>query len=216
MNKAVKFKARTSVVNYGDGRKFFEWRIHICQGDQIVGMEEGPARETIDRATALKAARERIAVLKSRRLFPVKVSKRNISHGRARCGYTCAIAEALSAHQERMGFSKRDYLFEVSPYGAFVHPRGIVLVDRIMGAEKAIPADDLPIMVTDGARNPYPESMMEWAMQFDDWAESKEYASIKDWRQDKGHSDGDSPCRPCPAWFVFDLDLLQPIDGDKP
>ncbi len=108
------FKVRVRTVEYGNRRKFAEYKILICRGGTVAGVEEGPFRETKDRSAALKAARARIAVLKSHRLYAIAVTNKHINDGEARSCHACAIAQALFHNQERMGYAKREFNFEVS------------------------------------------------------------------------------------------------------
>src|SRR5688572_25425653 len=164
----LKFTATSRLAEYGDGRTFYEYTILMSLGKRLVGMERGQRRATQERSPCLKAARERIAFLKSRRLFAIRITRQNISDGWARSCTECAIAMALSCNQERMGFDKYDFSFEVSPYGAFTDPRGIVLRNRDSADEKAVPAKQMPdIAIGVFSGRACSESMAEWAMQFD-------------------------------------------------
>lgn len=202
------FLARIKPVVYGDNKTFFEYRIEIFKGAQLVGIERGPRRETQARGDSLKAAHARIATLRSHRLFAVRVTRKNISDGDARNCSSCAIAQALWKNQERMGFNKHDFAFDVSPYGAWVEPRGIVL-RKVYGYDlMRLPADRLPDIAIEGRDGKaYSESMFEWAMRWDDWAESRGI-SVREWREERGLDSDERPSRPSPVSFVLDLDAM--------
>lgn len=201
------FEIRTRSIRYGDKRTFIEYKILMFDGAKLVGIEDGPRRSFEDRPAALRAARRRIKVLRSHRLFAVRVTRKNISDGEARNCNTCAIAQALWHNQERMGLPRSTYSFEVSPYGAFSSPRGIVL-RRYDDSEKRIPPVDLPELVLgQSAKHIFQEGLSEWAMRWDDWAEFR-YMSAKEWRE---LYDEDLPYRPGPCSFVLDLDAMQEV-----
>src|SRR5690242_15319592 len=100
---ALTFAVRTHSVKYGDNRTFLEYTILMLHAGKLVGIEEGPRRSTPERLAALKAARQRIAVLRSQRLFAIRVTRKHISDGEVRNCNTCAISQALWHNQERMG-----------------------------------------------------------------------------------------------------------------
>lgn len=224
---AITFKVRTRTIEYGDRRKFVEYRILFCHRGRVVGAEDGPRRTTPDRAGARKAARARIAVLRTRRLYAIAVTRKHITDGEARNCNTCAISQALWHNQERMGFPKREFSFRIEPYGFMSNVRGITL-SRIYGdIERALPVDELPDLVwtvrdrtspiyalrspnSCGGEKVYPESMVEWAMRFDDWAESR-FMSLKEWRDKHSAEPDERPCRPGPVSFVLDLDAFSPV-----
>lgn len=205
----ITFRVRTRTVEYGDSKKFAEYQILMYRGRKLAGYEEGPRRETQHRSGALKMARQKIRILNSHRLYVINVTRQNITDGEARNCNTCAISQALWNNQERMGFAKSEFNFEVSPYAAFIEPRGIVLSERYCGVEKHIPVDEMPELVS-GQRGKFifNESMEDWAMNFDDWAESR-YVSLGEWREAHGYEDDERPCRPSPASFVLDLDAMK-------
>lgn len=210
---ALVFKVTTRTPEYGDKKKFAEYKILMYQGAKLVGIEDGPRRETPRRADALKAARARIGELKAHRLFVIEVTKKHIADGEARNCQSCAISQALWQNQERMGFSKYEYGFEVCPYACFIAARGIVLGPKYADEDEIhIPEESLPEMVT-GSRGKqiFHESMVEWAMAFDDWGDSR-HMSLKEWREARGYDDGERPYRPSPASFVLDLDAMQPCE----
>lgn len=215
MSDRLRFEIRTRTVEYGDKRKFVEYQILMFDLRGVVGLESGPSRETVDRADAIKAARTRIRTLKTHRLFAVRVTKKHIEDGEARNCSTCAISQALWHNQERMGLSKYEYSFRVAPYACMVEADGLVLNPKY-GADGAvhIPEDQLPDMVLEGrgykGRIPN-ESMVEWAMSFDEWGDSR-YMSLSEWREERGYDDGERPYRPSPASFVLDLDAMLPLE----
>lgn len=215
MSDNLRFEMRTQTVTYGDKRKFYEYQILMLDLRGVVGFEAGPSRETTTRLGAIKAARSRIRVLKSHRLFGIRVTQKHIDDGDARNCFSCAISQALWHNQERMGLSKHEYSFRVSPYAAFVGADGLVLAPKYgSGDDLHIPDDQLPDMVVEGrgykGRIPN-ESMVEWAMTFDDWADSVGL-SLSEWREERGYRDGERPCPPSPASFVLDLDAMQPLE----
>jgi len=206
----IAFRIRTRTVEYGDNRRFIEYAVLMFRGQKLVGYEEGPRREALDRPSALKMARARIRTLASHRLYVINITRQNITDGEARNCNTCAISQALWDNQERMGFSKYEYNFEVSPYAAFMEPRGIVLCEKFGDNDIHLSADALPDMVS-GQRGKvvFNDSMEHWAMNFDDWGDSR-YMSLAEWREEHGYEDGERPYRPCPASFVLDLDAMKP------
>ena len=209
---SLRFKVRTVAITYGDDRTFREYRLLIYRGPKLVGYEEGPRRETATVSDCLRAARTRIQILKSHRLYAIKVTRKHISDGVGRDCRTCAISQALWHNQERMGFPKREYSFEVSPYAAFVEADGIRLRPEYGQEEEFhIPPEAMPDLVN-GRRGKYifNESMEEWAMRFDEWADSR-YTSLTDWREEHGYDDGERPYRPGPSSFVLDLDAFVPM-----
>lgn len=212
----IQFKARTRTVEYGDNRTFVEYQILMSDRQGLAGVEAGPNRETKTRNAALKAARARIRILKSHRLFAVRVTKQHIDDGDARNCHSCAISQALWHNQERMGLSKYEYSFEVSPYAAWVEARGIVLSKKYSDEDTLhIPEDEMPdLFIGQRGKHLFTESMMEWAMSFDEWSESK-YLSEEEWAEEqaeRGNDDTERPWRPSPASFVLDLDAMQPSD----
>lgn len=214
MSDPLRFEIRTQTATYCDNRKFVEYQILMRDLQGVAGLESGPSRETMTRADAIKAARSRIRVLKTHRLFAVRVTKQHIKDGEARDCSNCAISQALWHNQERMGLSKYEYGFRVVPYACMVEADGLVLGRKYSDDELHVPEDQLPDMVLEGkgykGRIPN-ESMVEWAMEFDDWGDSR-HMSLKDWREERGYDDGERPCPPSPASFVLDLDAMQPLE----
>lgn len=209
----IKFGVRVRSVEYGDKRTFFEYQILLSYRGRVAGIEEGPRRRTLDRASAICVARRRITVLRSYRLFVIGITRKHIDDGEARDCNTCAIAQALWHNQERMGLPKSQFRFEVSPYGGFIDPRGIVLADRYGDHESTIPAPQMPLLVNRIIKGrTYPESMPEWAMRFDEWAESR-YMSLAEWREEHGYDDDERPYRPAPCSFVLNLDDMRTSGG---
>jgi hypothetical protein len=202
------FAVKTQGVRYGDNRTFFEYRIVMMHKGTLAGIEDGPRRSAPDRPAAAKAARQRIKFLRSRRLFVIRVSRKHISDGEARNCNTCAISQALWHNQERMGFPKSERRFEVSTYGAFIEPRGIVLRERWGQEIRRLPATELPeIAVCAIKGRAYSEGMAVWTMGWDEWAESR-CMSLDEWREKHGYTDGERPLRPGPCSFVLDLDAM--------
>lgn len=101
---------------------------------------------------------------------------------------------------------------EVSPYGAFGSARGLVLRSREDDTEKNIPPGKLPLIVTSwirsGVSGSYDDTMMEWAMMWDEWAESR-HVSLAEWREYNGRDKDERPCRPSPCSFVLDLEAFK-------
>jgi hypothetical protein len=58
-------------------------------------------------------------------------------------------------------------------------------------------------------RRYYSESMVDWAMRWDEWAESRNM-DLGDWREHHGYDDGERPCKPGPISFVLDLAAFAP------
>jgi hypothetical protein len=214
MSDQIDIKIRTKAVLYGDDRTFIEYKIQFWHREELVGLESGPHRQNEGRPAALKSARARVAVLRRHRLYAVRVTRKHISDGQARDCNSCAIAQALWHNQERMGLPKREWDFEVSPYG-WGNARGIVLGRRHESYPENIPADGLPKIVfrgTDYRGRPdlHGTSMVEWAMGWDDWAESRQM-SLSEWRKEHASEPDERPWRPSPSAFVLDLDAFKPM-----
>lgn len=209
----MQFEITTNRTVYGNGKAFREYRILMIDVGGVVGIEAGPRRDTVSALAARQASRERIAVLRSHRLFGIRVTKKHIEDGDARNCHSCAISQALWHNQERMGLSKCEYAFEVSPYACMIEARGIVL-SRKYSHEDAlhIPEDEMPDLFTgQRGKHLFTESMVEWAMAFDDWGDSR-HMLIREWREMHGYQDGETPWRPSPASFVLDLDAMRPFE----
>lgn len=212
----ILFEVKTERHRYGDRRVFHDYLIVMSFRGRVVGVERGPSRTHKRPSQARQAARERVRLMQSHRLYVVRVTDKHIKDGDARSCHTCAIAQALWHNQERMGYPKGKWSFEVSPYGSIFSspPRGIVLGDYWGdGKLRHIPAREMPQVVTAAKRLParfYDESMYEWTMHWDDWAESR-CMSLKDWREMHGYDDGERPSRPTPCSFVLDLDAFVPM-----
>lgn len=208
---SLTFRCATRMHKYGDGKSFADFTISMYQGARLVGIEHGDLhRSTTNRSDAIRLARQRVKALRSHRLFVIPVTKKNIDDGQARDCSQCAIAQALYSSQERMGLDRFNYRFEVSPYGAWTESRGIVLNGSYGGDEQwRIPVEHLPQMVINyrrkGFASSYNEGMMEWAMRFDEWEESRG-VSLKEWREEHGYDKDEYPNRPSPCAFVLDLD----------
>lgn len=205
--KSITFKASVRAQKYGDRRTFMEFRILMFHKNRLVGIEDGPRRETTTRPEAIREARRRITALKSRRLFVIRITRKHISDGEARSCNTCAIAQAIWHNQERMGFPKRIFSFEISPYGGmFSEARGIVIGHEYRDEpDRHIQADELPklaIGVFNGRAAS--EDMATWAMNFDDWAEYRSM-SAREWRESKSD---DLPSYPGTCSFVLDVDAF--------
>lgn len=210
--QSLTFEPFVRMVPYGDQRRFAEYRILMFQRGRLVGIEDGPHRRFIRYAEALQAARARIRTLGWRRLFVVRITEADIRNGEARDCSNCAIAQALWHNQERMGLPRRDWAFWVSPYGFFAASErlGIRLQKRFFGDECLhLPSDALPDMVHPGAApGAMFDSMIEFAMSFDDWEESR-HMSLKEWREKNGSAPDERPYRPGPRSFVLNLDAFQ-------
>lgn len=211
-NNLLAFKVSAPQVTYGDNRKFPEYRIYMFAAGKPVGIEEGPRRTYLTRYDAVKAANQRIKELLAHRLYIVRVTNKHIADGEGRNCHTCAISQALWHNQERMGLPRRNYNFEVAPYGAFIEPRGIVLSTSFSDEpDIAIANDSLPdLVVCSRSGKIYSQDLPGWAMAFDDWYDSK-YISLKEWRERHGYEDDERPSRPGPTSFVLDLDAFKPV-----
>lgn len=206
------FGISTRTVKYGDNRSFVDYRIVMRRGRKVVGVEDGPSRESKTRTEALKLARRRVRELRSHKLFIINVTEKHIKDGEGRDCRTCPIAQALWHNQERMGLPKHDWSFEVSTYAAFAGARGIVLLHE-WGDEKdkAIPTESLPMLAMPSRRARtgfFTEEMIYWTMHFDDWDDAQ-YMSLKEWREARGYDDGERPFKPSPCSFVLDLDAFK-------
>lgn len=210
MPNEIGFRVEARPQKYGDGRTFFEYRILFTKGKKVIGAERGPRRVSESKLDCKRAARERVAELKKHRLVHIPVTTKHISNGEARNCTTCAIAQALWHKQEYLGFPKHKFVFEVSTYGAWVDPRGIVLIDRSGASpDRSIVFEKLPLLVYEGTRKIYDDWMPEWTMQWDDWAEAR-WESAREYRQRTGEHDG-KPSRPGPTSFVLDMDELKEV-----
>jgi hypothetical protein len=209
-NNLLSFEVSTRPVMYGDKRNFPEYQITMFSAGRAVGIESSPHRTFTSRWEARRAANIRIRELLKHRLFIIPVTKKCIDDGEGRNCHTCAISQALWHNQDRMGFPRRDYSFEVAPYGAFIEPRGIVLSKKYSDdSELILEPGKMPDFVT-GTRNGnvFTESLTDWAMNFDDWYDSQ-FISLKEWREQHGYRDGERPYRPSTASFVLDLDAFE-------
>lgn len=131
-------------------------------------------------------------------VLPVSVTETDIEHGGARNCEGCAIARALNRALPRLGFV--DCYVRLSPYAAFTEALGLEIFThwphRSVGR---IPAGDLPA------------GLVEWAIDFDEWAEFHEYGSVEAWREGEGKTDTEEywpPFRPEPVSFVFNFGKL--------
>lgn len=216
MKDPITFSIQTETVKYGDRRAFVEYRILMHDYRGLVGFEEGPRRSSTTRSQALKVARARLRVLKTHRLFAIRVTKKHIEDGEARNCHTCAISQALWHNQDRMGLPKSEWTFEVKPYAAFVDADGLVLRRKWEGeGELLLPPHEMPDLVLgQHGKRVLNESMVEWAMDFDDWGDSR-FMSLADWREVRGYKDGERPYPPSPGCFVLDLDAMKPPEAEE-
>jgi len=206
----MRFSVRTHEQAYGDGARFHEYRIVMRLGGRVVGIDDGPRRTHKSREDARQVGRARILELRQHQLYAIEVTKKDIEIGEARSCQSCAIAQALWRNQERMGLSKYEWDFRVEPYGFMVDVDGIVLsklhdchAPRLATGENA-----MPDLVSEGQRGIWVESMMEWSMNWDEWADSR-VMSIEEWREEHGYHDGERPYRPSPCSFVLDMQALR-------
>lgn len=212
---SITFAPRARMVQYGDGRSFAEFAIVMIHRKEIVGAIFGPRRTTTSVASALKSARARVADLRTNRLFVIRVTRSDISNGRARDCVECAIANALHRNRERMGIGSSQ--IRVTPYGAWAPDEslGIFLTDADATSHLAL--DELPPMDCGITRNGivYSEGMSQWAMGFDDWAESRGM-TLEEWREERGDDEDELPSRPAPTSFVLNLDaFVAQIEGGR-
>ena len=215
-NNLLTFRISTRSVVYGDKRDFPEYRITMFSAGKPVGIEDGPRRTFLKRHEARRAANLRIRELLTHRLYVIPVTKKCIDDGEGRNCHTCAISQALWHNQDRMGFPKHEYSFEVAPYGAWIEPRGIVLSKTYYSdPELILEPDKMPDFVT-GTRGEtiFTESLTDWAMNFDDWYDSQ-FISLKEWRERYGYDNDARPYKPSPASFVLDLDAFSPAKEEQ-
>jgi hypothetical protein len=214
-NRKLTFELEAMPVRYGDNRTFYEYRVVMFHGMQAVGIKHGPRRQTPRKADCLRMARVELATLRSHRLFIIHVTKKHIQDGVERNCDQCAVAQALWHNQERMGFPKYEYGFDVRPYGAFVDPQGIVRRRLYRSNDEChIPQEEVSDLVTNWRDGFYIESMMEWTMRWDEWAESR-YMSLKDWREEHGYEPSRYPSKPAPCSFVLDLDEFKSMSQEE-
>lgn len=208
----ITFSVRSNPVEYGDRnrRTFHEFQILMHLRGRVVGSESGPRRTHESRRDARAAGYVRVRVLKTHRLFAVRVTRADIANGEARSCESCAIAQALYRNQERMGFPKWNHSFSVAPYaGMFSTAYGISLFTNYPCEDVATGDKDMPDMVFATPSGVAVESMMEWSQLWDDWAERR-HMTIAEWREERGYDDGETPCTPWPVSFVLDLDAMKP------
>jgi hypothetical protein len=212
----ITFETEIGRIRYGDGRSFAQYQIIMRHGGRVAGIELGPDRDTVLARAARAAAAKRIKALESHCLFAIRVTRKHISDGEARSCSQCAIAQALWHNQERMGFPKSEYSFDVKPYGCWTSPEelGIVLRDDSYDDIARIPVGSLPQIVISGLdAGMYNEPMDEWAMAWDEWAESRGIP-IREWREEHGHEDDYRPYRPGPCSFVLDFNAMVAVQGE--
>ena len=211
MKSNLTFRPRLRAVEYGDGT-FHDWSILIQIHGKLVGIKPGIPRSHTRHIDARNAALREIRRLKKRRLHVLHITSKCIAAGEARDCNTCAIAQALWNHQERMGYPRNRYNFRVSTYGAWTKPPGIVLEDRFYPDQPDlhIRVDQLPLIIT----GDYAEHMDEWTMTWDEWAESRN-ETLAEWRERTGAGkDETKPHRPRPGTFALDLDAFTPMPDD--
>lgn len=196
----LQFSVRIRRAVYGDRRVFREYKIIMWQDmfRRPVGSEDGPRRVHKTYSSAHAAAQKRIAELHARELYAVHVTEKCIQDGEANSCNTCAIAQAIWHARERMGLED-GVDFRIAPYACFADAEGIVLRDFYGGGEAKMA--DMPDLVTSGRRGMWHDSMMEWAMSWDDWAR-KRFMSAKEWREETGEC---APSKPAPCSFVLDM-----------
>lgn len=201
----ISFSVRSKAQEYGDGAIFHEFRVVMRSEGKVVGIEVGPRRMHKTRPECRAAGYQRIHELKKHRLFIVPVTTKDIENGEERSCQACAISQALWRNQERIGLSKHAFDFRVEPYGFAVNCNGIVLDDK--SNYKAPPIvtgqNDMPDLVSEGPRGLYVESMYEWTLHWDDWAESR-HMTAKEWNEEHP-DDGGKPYKTTPCSFVLDL-----------
>lgn len=209
------FSVRSKPVHYGDGVTFYEFRIVMRAGEKVVGVDEGPSRTHAHatRRECLAAAYERARELRMRRLLIVDVSAKDIENGEARSCQSCAIAQALWRNQERISMDRRRFDFRVEPYGAFTRCNGIVLDDRddSDSPEIATGLNNMPDLVGVGPHGLYVEGMYDWAVAWDEWADSR-HMTFAEWREEHP-DDGRKPYKPPPCSFVLDLSAMKPMEA---
>jgi hypothetical protein len=201
------FRVFPHKVEYGDHRKFWEYKLAMYRDGVLAGVEESPRRLSASLGAMWSGAKARITLLKSHRLFAVPITKDCIKRSEGHSCNLCAVAEALRENQERMGLSKLDSNFRVESYGAFMDCRGIVL-ERHGEPDKAT---DAVLIANSYQHGVYGESLEIWTMQFDEWFDFQ-IMERREWREKYGMQPGDRACRPVPASFVLDLDAMRVRD----
>lgn len=200
---SLRFSATVKPQKYGDGKTFYVYRILMRKDGRVTGVEDGPDRTHKTPRLSRIAATRRIEELKRHRLYAIDITEKDIQHGEARSCESCAIAQALWRNQKRMGLSEFKYDFRVEPYGAFVACDGVVLTApgyaRFSTGER-----EMPDLVGEGRHGLFVESMYEWALHWDEWADSRNM-TLKEWREENGYEDGETPYKPSPCSFVLNL-----------
>lgn len=212
MKLAFKFTVRIRQATYGDGAKFYEYRIFAWQDGRAVGAWGGPRRSSSTMDDARADGRKMIETLKTHELFSISVTTKDIDNGEAHSCCSCAISQSLWRLQESMGLPRLEFDFRVEPYGFMVDCQGIVLKNTRTGEEISTGARGMPDLVMQSARGLYTHSMMEWAMEWDEWAGSR-YMSRSEWRETYGKEKDDSPYRPSPCGFVLDLTSMREMSS---
>lgn len=205
----ITFSVRVHLQAYGDNRSFHEYRIVMRLRGRVVGLENGPDRTHATSREARRAAWARISLLKTHRLYAIDVTRKDINKGEAHSCESCAIAQALYRNQERMGLERWRGSFNVAPYaGMFSTAYGIGIFEHgkdylITGEEK------MPELVFPSKRTGFAEeSMMEWAMLWDEWAD-RQTMNIAEWRETYGKESDETPCKPWPVSFVLNLSEMK-------
>jgi hypothetical protein len=207
------FRPRFKPVTYGNGRRTVRYKIEMNRGGGTVGLTDSCEAKTLLQAE--RAAEKQIARLKKSRLFVIPITANHISDGEARSCHACAIYHALTDQRDRLlapikGYDDRG--FKVNPYGAWTDPEGIVLQSGYEEIART-PVNQLPQIITQCEGGYFKEGMTEWAMTWDDWAESR-YMSLKEWREERSYSDGERPFKPSPATFVLNVDAFTAEHAD--
>lgn len=211
MSDKIKFSVRAKRVVYGDERVFFTYQVLMADADGVAGIEEGPDRTHDTAAEARRAGYAKVGELKKHRLFVIRITQKDIDDGEARSCRTCAIAQAIWRNHKRLGLNEYEDDVRVEPYGLGVDVQGIIFEKtRYPYARLISTVEGMPDLIIATSPRLYTESMYEWAVHWDEWAESR-CMTAKEWREE--HHDS-KPCRPTPCSFVLDLDALKP-DREK-
>lgn len=210
----VSFSVRTKPISYGDGRTFHEFQIVMRLRGRIVGSEAGPSRVHVISSEARRAGWARVKILSDHRLYAIRVTRKDINNGEGHDCESCAIALALYRNQERMGFPKWSHTFRVAPYaGMGAEAYGIALGTRMCDIDIATGESGMPDLVFPLKRGGVVvESMMEWAMLFDEW-EDKRGMGIAEWREEYGKAADETPSKPWPVSFVLNLTEMKESCG---
>lgn len=221
------FRYRSRRLTFGDGKRPV-WIpiLHILRRGTVVGIHEGClySNQCPSQYRAKKMARRWAEEMRQSRLLIVEVTELHMKRGQARNCSQCAISQALWSAQERWGMAKEEFDFYVNPYGAYTDPEGIRLrVNRWNHSEfyVATGVEALPDVVIhferDGERFMTGQSLVEWAQEFDEWAEWRDgEVSTAEWAKQQGidlEEEPDAePTPPSPMSFVLDLSTFQDIE----